>query len=239
MFTKNDVEQKYVNGTIGVVTGFVNGSDYPIVKTNGGRTIVCEPVEWSVSDGGRVLARINQIPLRLAWAITVHKSQGMSLDAAHMDLSSAFEYGQGYVAISRVRTLAGLSLAGLNQRALEVHPEIQGKDSALRVASEEAQAAFARMEENDLKALHENFIRASGGSLIKKSLTASGTIASKLDALREVHPNAYRPWTDEDDAELQEMFEDGKPPSVIAKRFGRKPGAIHMRLIKLGLIEAE
>src|SRR3989344_888928 len=84
MFTKNDIEHKYVNGT---VAGFVKESVYPIIKTNSGRSVIAEPEEWHVEDGGRVLAKITQIPLRLAWAITVHKSQGMSLDAAHMDLS--------------------------------------------------------------------------------------------------------------------------------------------------------
>ena len=73
-------------------------------------------------------ARISQIPLRLAWAITVHKSQGMSLDAAVIDLSQAFEFGQGYVALSRVRSLAGLFLEGFNERALELHPKVAAAD---------------------------------------------------------------------------------------------------------------
>lgn len=238
MFTKNDPEYKYVNGTTGVVTGFVKGSDYPIVRTNSGRVVVVEPVEWSVSDGGRILARINQVPLRLAWAITVHKSQGMSLDSAHMDLSSAFEYGQGYVAISRVRTLAGLSLAGLNTRALEVHPEIRIKDAQFREASEVAQESFAKMSPADLTALHNNFIRACGGTVTAQPKKEVST-TSKLDEIRENHPNAYRPWTKEDDMSLKVLFEDGKTQAVIAKHFGRKPGAIHMRLVKLGLIEAD
>ena len=152
MFTKNDIAtHRYVNGTLGTVSGFLDSTGspqtdtgYPIVKTNAGRTIYAELDEWRIEDGGRVLARIIQIPLRLAWAITVHKSQGMSLDAAHMDLSDTFEYGQGYVALSRVRTLAGLSLAGLNQRALEVHPEILEKDTAFRNASEMARETFGK-----------------------------------------------------------------------------------------------
>lgn len=163
MFTKNDITtHRYVNGTLGIVTGFAD-TGYPIVKTNAGRTIFAEPDEWRIEDGGRILARIMQIPLRLAWAMTVHKSQGMSLDAAHMDLSDTFEYGQGYVALSRVRTLAGLSLAGLNARALEVHPETRAKDAEFRNASQKARGTFAKIPAQELRTMHENFIRVCGG----------------------------------------------------------------------------
>lgn len=165
MFTKNDMMHRYVNGTLGIVTGFSKENGFPIVETNSGRIIVAEPDEWRIEDGGRVLARIMQIPIRLAWAMTVHKSQGMSLDAAHMDLSDVFEYGQGYVALSRVRTLAGLSLAGLNKRALEVHPEILAKDAELRAKSESARATFSNMSQSEIAALHSNFVRASGGKI--------------------------------------------------------------------------
>jgi len=164
MFTKNDVmTHRYVNGTLGIVTGFSGEDGYPIVKTNGGKTIYAQPDEWHIEDGGRVLARIIQVPLRLAWAMTVHKSQGMSLDAAHMDLSDTFEYGQGYVALSRVRTLAGLSLAGLNARALEVHPEVRGKDAEFRNQSERSQETFAAMSKQELETMHSNFIHSCGG----------------------------------------------------------------------------
>lgn len=163
MFTKNDVTtHRYVNGTLGTVTGFAD-SGFPIVKTNSGRTIFAEPDEWHIEDGGRVLARIIQVPLRLAWAMTVHKSQGMSLDSAHMDLSDTFEYGQGYVALSRVRTLAGLSLAGLNTRALEVHPEILAKDADFRDQSQKSREMFSTMPKQELETLHSNFMRACGG----------------------------------------------------------------------------
>jgi len=163
MFTKNDVEHKYVNGTLGTVTGFVKESSYPIVKISSGRSVIAEPEEWHIEDGGKVLARITQIPLRLAWAITVHKSQGMSLDAAHMDLSQAFEYGQGYVALSRVRTLAGLSLSGLNERALEVHPEVAARDRDFKLQSAAARKAFEVMGKKEYAELVRNFILACGG----------------------------------------------------------------------------
>ena len=122
MFTRNDQGGRYVNGTLGVVEDFDDDDGYPVVATRGGKRIVAEPATWKIDEGGQERASITQIPLRLAWAMTVHKSQGMSLDAAVIDLSRAFEYGQGYVALSRLRTLAGLHLLGLNERALRVHP---------------------------------------------------------------------------------------------------------------------
>ena len=164
IFTKNDsTMHRYVNGTLGHVIGFSKKDEFPVVKTNAGKTIVATPAEWRIDDGGRVLARITQVPLRLAWAMTVHKSQGMSLDAAHMDLSDAFEYGQGYVALSRVRALSGLSLAGLNTRALLVHPEVQAKDAEFREQSHNARQTFAKLHVLKLLAMHENFVRACGG----------------------------------------------------------------------------
>ncbi|MEK7068890.1 MAG: helix-turn-helix domain-containing protein [Patescibacteria group bacterium] len=165
MFTRNDIAtHRYVNGTLGIISDFTSDGN-PIVKTNAGKIIYAEVDEWRIEDGGRVLGRIIQFPLRLAWAMTVHKSQGMSLDAAHMDLSGTFEYGQGYVALSRVRTLAGLSLAGLNQRALEVHPEILEKDVEFRTKSERAREKFSSTNAKELATMHANFLRACGGKL--------------------------------------------------------------------------
>ncbi len=240
MFTKNDVAMlRYANGTLCTVVGFEKETGYPIVKTNAGRIITAEPDEWRQEDGGRVLARIEQIPLRLAWAMTVHKSQGMSLDAAHMDLSQTFEYGQGYVALSRVRSLAGLSLAGLNARALEVHPEIRTKDIAFRVASDKARETFARLSTHELEAMHCNFIRACGGKeqAQKEGEKIGGKALSRLDKTREKYPNVGRPWNDADDALLKKMFAEDKPQKDMAKHFGRKPSAIHARLGLLGLVE--
>ena len=169
MFTKNDtVRHGFVNGTLGTVERFDKESGHPIVKTNAGRHLLAEPMEWSMSEGGKILAQITQTPLRLAWAMTVHKSQGMSLDAAHMDLSEAFEYGQGYVALSRVRTLGGLSLAGLNERALKVHPEILAKDAEFRAQSAQARGAFAKLPAQEFAAMHKNFVRVCGGKEPKK-----------------------------------------------------------------------
>ncbi len=108
-----------------------------------GKTVEMASADWMVEEGGKVRAKITQLPLRLAWAMTVHKSQGMSMDAAVMDLSAVFEYGQGYVALSRVRRLSGLYLLGMNARALEVHPRILEDDALFRAASEEARKRSA------------------------------------------------------------------------------------------------
>jgi len=244
MFTKNDIEHKYVNGTLGTVTGFVKESNFPIVNTNSGRSIIAEPEEWHVEDGGRVLAKITQIPLRLAWAITVHKSQGMSLDAAHMDLSQAFEYGQGYVALSRVRTLAGLSISGLNERALEVHPEVAARDRDFKLQSASARKAFEAMDEKGHAELVRNFVQACGGHIapahIKDVKGKTGeSKKSSLEEMRKKYPNAYRPWNKEADAKLTQLFKAGDKTKKIAESFGRQSSAIRARLIKLGLVEVD
>ena len=167
MFTKNNQKEGFVNGTLGTVIGFSIGSRYPIVKTRNGRTIEVEPAEWSVEENGKIRARISQIPLRLAWAITVHKSQGMSMDSAIMDLSEVFEYGQGYVALSRVRRLSGLYILGLNEKAFKVHPEILLKDKTFREESEKAGKIFEKIFPAELVKMHSNFIVASGGKSSK------------------------------------------------------------------------
>lgn len=87
MFTKNNPKESFVNGTLGIVESFDKHAGQPIVKTRSGWRIAVKPMDWTVEENGVVRARISQLPLRLAWAITVHKSQGMSLDEAVMDLS--------------------------------------------------------------------------------------------------------------------------------------------------------
>lgn len=136
MFTRNNFDEDYVNGTLGTVVAY-SSDGFPIVETTEGKKITARYAEWSIQEGNVKAASVSQIPLRLAWAITVHKSQGMSLDRAVIDLSKAFEYGQGYVALSRVRSLAGLSLEGLNEKALEMHPVIVEKDNWFKYKSSE------------------------------------------------------------------------------------------------------
>lgn len=136
MFVKNNFDAGYVNGTLGTVVDFDSDDNHPIIEKRNGTKITIGPVSWvTEDDNGAVLARISQIPLRLAWAITVHKSQGMSLDCAEIDLSQAFTEGMGYVALSRVRSLAGIKLMGLNDMALKVNPLITELDGELKQMS--------------------------------------------------------------------------------------------------------
>jgi hypothetical protein len=234
MFTRNNFEAGYANGTLGEVIDF-SGAGLPLVKTRSGKTITVEPLEWAIQDGSKVLASLTQLPLRLAWAITVHKSQGMTLDAAIVDLSQAFEYGQGYVALSRVRSLAGLFLESFNEKSLELHPRVTAADRYFRAYSVAASKKFASLPESEKAALEKNFLSAIGAKdpvQVKKEKPAK----SSVEVLREKYPNVGRPWSKEDDARLTEMFNGEEANAKIAKHFGRKPSAIRARLGHLGLI---
>lgn len=135
MFTKNNFEEGYVNGSLGIVTGFRGRN--PVVQIDDGDEVEVRKAEWVFEDkDGEVKARAVQYPLRLAYAITVHKSQGMSIDAARIDLSKVFEYGQGYVAVSRVRSLAGLKLTGASTESFHMHPKVVQFDASIRTAAD-------------------------------------------------------------------------------------------------------
>ena len=130
MSIKNSPDGKYVNGSLGEVVDFKYGN--PVVKFNNGNTVRIKTSEWNLADGEIVLASIEQVPLKLAWAITVHKSQGMTLDGAEIDLSRAFVEGMGYVALSRVKNLHSLYLKGLNKMAITVSSEAIEIDKMLQ-----------------------------------------------------------------------------------------------------------
>jgi hypothetical protein len=120
MFLKNDPEGRWVNGSFGTVTAL--GDAGPTVALADGSEHVVKPTAWEniayqYDRPGKQITRevvgsYKQLPLRLGWAITIHKSQGQTFDSVYIDLAGgAFSHGQVYVALSRCRTLAGLSLA--------------------------------------------------------------------------------------------------------------------------------
>lgn len=169
MCTKNNFEAGYVNGTIARIIRFDSETGFPVILTTAGKEILMKPVSWEMAEDGKVLAEISQLPLRLAWAITVHKSQGMSLDAVEVDLSKAFVYGQGYVALSRVRTLAGLKVNGMHPNALQVDPKVIQYDGQFHQESEAAEDAFLEMEEAEKLEMTKRFISAMGGKMPTES----------------------------------------------------------------------
>ena len=146
MALRNDQDHQYVNGSIGTVKGFTSPAKggWPIVSFQNGNEVTMKPAAWETMDGDAVLAAVNQVPLRCAWGITIHKSQGMTLDRAVMDLRRTFAPGMGYVALSRVEGLDGLYLAGINEHAFLVSPDAVVLDADLRANSK---AACARLED--------------------------------------------------------------------------------------------
>ena len=152
----------------------------PVVRLNSGREVIAEPEEWIIEDEtGEVLASYLQVPLCLAWAITIHKSQGMTLDAAEIDLSRTFELGQGYVALSRLKSLAGLQLLGMNDMSLQLDPLARGADKRFLVLSEEADANYAMLDEESMQQAHEKFVLKSGGTLSQSVINAYAALQKK------------------------------------------------------------
>ena len=225
MFVKNNFDMGYINGSLGEVIGFEEVDDYgilPKVKLTDGTVLLVEPETWSVdNDSGKTIASFSQIPLRLAWAITIHKSQGMTLEAAEIDLSHTFEKGQGYVALSRLKSLNGLRLKGFNEQALELDSLAIKADRRFQELSDEAEANF---ENVDLTAQHKAFIRHCGGTLneveiqrnekkIAKNAGKQSYATATLDETRELFEEGY------DIADI--ATERGLTPATIINHLGR------------------
>ncbi|KAL4608293.1 ATP-dependent DNA helicase PIF1 [Arapaima gigas] len=154
MLTKNlDVQRGLVNGARGVVVSFEPGNKgLPRVRFLCGVTEVMKPERWVFkANGGLYLSR-QQLPLKLAWAISIHKSQGMTLDCVEISLARVFECGQAYVALSRARSLEGLRVMDFNPRVVRADPDVLffykrlRKDRILQQGSMEQ---FVRREEQE------------------------------------------------------------------------------------------
>ena len=164
MFIKNNPEKGYINGTTGVVVNFSKDDKLPLVKLSSGYIIKVELDDWTIeNDKGKINAKVSQLPLKLAWAITIHKSQGMTLDAAQIDLSKTFEVGQGYVALSRIKNIDGLKLMGFNDTALSVDPLILSIDDRIKQASQKAKNSISTYSNSQLEALFISHINRLGG----------------------------------------------------------------------------
>lgn len=226
MFTKNNPKEGFVNGTLGTIEEFDKDHGYPIVKTRSGRRIKVEPMDWAVEENGKISARITQLPLRLAWAITVHKSQGMSLNEAVMDLSGVFEFGQGYVALSRVRRLSGLYLLGWNKRVFQMHPDVLRKDVEFRAQSEQTTNTFSKIAGEEITARHERFIHLCEGKISSES-RVDAPMASPLRERGERRRE-----------QTLALILSGKTIAEVAIRRGRTEGTILKHLESLRALDS-
>ena len=233
MFTKNNLQKGFVNGTMGTVMGFdqYENENYPIVKTRKGRQLTVEPMEWTIEENGEAVAKIQQVPLRLAWAMTVHKSQGITLDEAFMDLNGAFVEGQGYVALSRVKTLAGLHLAGYNDKALAVHPVVSKHDDNFRQLSGEAEATHVNLDKDQLTKFHNNFVIVLGGKVQVEEETQNDEFMEPEKREVSFHQDTYGRRLDK----TLDLISEGKTIAEVSKIRGRTEETIikHLEDLKI------
>ena len=130
MMIKNTYQKEgIINGSLGIVKGFSSKKNYPIVQFTNFRELTISPEEWLLerfdNDTKTVIAeaKMTQIPLILAWAMTIHKSQGLTLDKISCDLKDSFSHGQAYVALSRARCLSGINIESIDFNKISADPK--------------------------------------------------------------------------------------------------------------------
>ncbi|MEA2050159.1 MAG: AAA family ATPase [Campylobacterota bacterium] len=228
MFIKNNNEKGYTNGTTGVVIGFDKYTKNPIVKISNSHIVKVEHEDWTIeNESGKVLAKVSQIPLKLAWAITIHKSQGMTLDSAQIDLSKTFEVGQGYVALSRIKNIEGLKLIGLNDTALSVDPLILHIDPRIKQASQKAKQSIESYTKEELESLYISHIKKLGGTVDKVQIEKE---TKKLAEKKGFEPKDNTPTH----IKTKQLFEKANNLKELAEARDISISTIikHLRLIK-------
>jgi ATP-dependent DNA helicase PIF1 len=150
MIANIDPDAGLVNGSRGVVVGFCSGTDLPIIEFANGIRRTVGTHAWPIEDYEFVSR--TQIPLRLAYAVTIHASQGSSLDSALVDIGSGiFEFGQAYVALSRCRSLEALYVYDFDPTAFKVHPKVREFYGGIRASDSKAEGGLKDLV-GDLKA---------------------------------------------------------------------------------------
>ncbi|MFA5247321.1 MAG: AAA family ATPase [Candidatus Micrarchaeia archaeon] len=268
MFIKNDLARRWVNGDLGRVTAL--SDDYVEITKQSGETVTVAPETWEDNEyaynattgeiGKKVRGKFTQLPLKLAWALTIHKCQGQTLLKTVIDFSqgSPFVHGHTYVALSRARTLQGIRLVrAITESDVIVDPKVtsflesQGleeEDSAADLAmgiegpqEEEARVVKPRNkcvrtgEAKDDCAQDEN-------ARVVSDFSFPQTIMQKSQLhyhnARSECLNAYEPWLPKEDEQLRKEFGQKMPLKLVAETHQRMKGAIKSRLKKIGLIKS-
>jgi len=268
MFVKNDLARRWVNGDLGRVTAL--SEDYVEVTKQSGETVTVSPETWEDNEyaynattgeiGKIVRGKFTQLPLKLAWALTIHKCQGQTLPKTVIDFSqgSPFVHGHTYVALSRARTLQGIRLVrAITESDVIVDPKVtsflesQGLEEEESAADlergvEEAQEKEARDgkprntgvragEAKNVCAQDEN-ARADPDFSFPQTTTQKSS--SSYHNARSECLNAYEPWLPQEDEQLRKEFGQKMPLKLVAEKHQRMKGAIKSRLKKIGLIKS-
>lgn len=125
MLLKNiNIADGLVNGARGIVKGYTQKEGFPVIKFKNNREYTAKPEKWIIKTPSGALITRKQIPLKLAWAFSIHKSQGLTLDCVEMSLSKVFEAGQAYVALSRAQSLDSIRILDFDMKQVWADPQV-------------------------------------------------------------------------------------------------------------------